>query len=101
MQVVDKYLEMLYKNKLRGRLITGKDIGIITPYRRQVQKLQQMCSKRGYKDITVGSVEQFQGQEKLIIIISTVRSQSNLLHFDYKYHLGFLCSEKVNNVDLL
>lgn len=73
----------------------GQDIGIVTPYRRQMQKLDSMCKKRGYKDITVGSVEQFQGQEKLIIIISTVRSQSNLLHFDHKFHLGFVSNKKV------
>ncbi len=42
----------------------------------------------------VGSTEQFQGQERKIIIISTVRSQVELLKEDFEFNLGFLKNPK-------
>lgn len=49
----------------------------------------------------VGTVEMFQGQEKMIIIISTVRSQSKTGHLmDKRFKLGFLASNERTNVAL-
>lgn len=47
-------------------------------------------------EIEVGTVEVFQGREKRIIIISTVRSKPSLLKLDKQYNLGFVRNEKVN-----
>lgn len=93
-----RYLKDLIDNRLKGRKITEKDIGVIAPYRKQVQKIRKVCDKSNWKEITIGSVEQFQGQERLIIVISTVRSQLKLLKFDNKFHLGFLNNPKRFNV---
>ena len=54
-----------------GTGINPKDIGIISPYADQVNLIQDKIP------IEVKSVDGFQGREKEIIIISTVRSNKN------------------------
>lgn len=55
------------------------DIGIISPYRLQCEFIHLTCKKHGFHDITVGTVEKFQGQERKIIIASTVCSSEDEL----------------------
>lgn len=74
------------------------DIGIITPYARQAQKIRKLLKHLNFPDIKVGSVETFQGQEKRCIILSTVRAESDLLSVDRKFNLGFVCNAKRFNV---
>ena len=47
-----------------------------------------------WKEVTVGSTEEFQGQERRVIIITTVRSQPDLLQHDFTHKLGFLRNPK-------
>ncbi|KAG4069838.1 hypothetical protein HA402_009545 [Bradysia odoriphaga] len=55
------------------------DIGIVSPYRLQCNMIRKRCHQNGYRHITIGSTEQFQGQERKVIIMSTVRSGSSNL----------------------
>lgn len=48
----------------------------------------------------VGTVEEFQGQEKPLILLSTVRSTESELVTDQKYALGFVSQPKRFNVAL-
>ena len=73
-------------------------VGVVTPYRKQVQKLEQLLHNAGLDEVKVGSVEEFQGQERKVIIISTVRSNKDFLPFDYAHNLGFLSNPKRFNV---
>ncbi|XP_078090742.1 RNA helicase Mov10l1 [Mustelus asterias] len=74
------------------------EIGVIAPYQKQVQKIRILLRSVYLSDIKVGSVEEFQGQEKLVIIVSTVRSSEENLCEDNSYVLGFLSNHKRFNV---
>lgn len=72
---------------------------MITPYRKQVQKIRESLSMKDPRsEIKVGSVEEFQGQERRVIILSTVRSNTEHLQHDAKFNLGFLRNPKRFNV---
>ncbi|XP_011917829.1 PREDICTED: putative helicase Mov10l1 isoform X1 [Cercocebus atys] len=77
--------------------VSTSDIGVITPYRKQVEKIRILLRNVDLMDIKVGSVEEFQGQEYLVIIISTVRSNEDRFEDD-RYFLGFLSNSKRFNV---
>lgn len=51
-------------------------------------------------EIEIGSTENFQGREKRLIIISTVRSIRNNLSYDAKFRVGFLADKRRFNVAL-
>jgi len=74
------------------------DIGVITPYRQQVLKLKKALDSLELPDVKVGTVEQFQGQEREVIIISTVRSTVKHNEFDRAHNLGFLSNPRRFNV---
>lgn len=79
--------------------VMPKEIGIITPYRKQVEKIRnQMKKVHGTNDIKVGSPEEFQGDERRVIIISTVRASADQLAGDQFFKLGFLRNPKRFNV---
>ncbi|KAG1654294.1 putative helicase mov-10-B.1 [Nymphon striatum] len=100
LDVVIDYVKKLLKTS-NSVVLKPKDIGIISPYRKQVQKIRTALQKLKMdkiQDLHVGSTEEFQGQERRIVIISTVRSCPDLLAMDYEHHIGFLRNPKRFNV---
>ena len=88
-----------YMKQLIDHGIDEDDIGVITPYRRQVQKLKRRLEDRGWGDVTVGTTEEFQGQERKVIIVSTVRSSPTIHHVGNIYNLcSFFCSSTGHHV---
>lgn len=104
------YLEELLNVGVNGIQFVETDVGIISPYKKQVRHdetivvfcitiildilfqctyIEEACRKKGWRDIMIASVEQFQGKEKKIIIVSTVRSKSD--------NIGFLNNFRVKN----
>ncbi len=76
LQTLQQYLEKIGKQRILEESI---DVGIISPYRAQVQLLRKELRKReffrSYRHLlTVNTVDGFQGQERDIILISLVRS---------------------------
>ncbi|XP_014598583.1 PREDICTED: probable RNA helicase armi [Polistes canadensis] len=78
--------------------ISADDIGIITPYQKQVMQIRQLLLESNITCPKVSSVEGFQGQERKIIILSTVRSSTSFIKEDIKHALGFVASPKRLNV---
>jgi len=79
-----------------------KDIGIITPYARQVQMLQEQLNAcgRDLSEVEIGTVEHFQGQERAVIILSAVRSSTRTqeLAEGARRPIGFLSDPRRLNV---
>ncbi|AQL09697.1 putative RNA helicase SDE3 [Zea mays] len=88
----------IIRNLTRGEDVHESDIGVITPYRQQVAKIKKALEAFEMPSFKVGSVEQFQGQEREVIIISTVRSTVKHNEFDKFFNLGFLSNHRRFNV---
>ncbi len=78
-KIVDEYIDA-------G--IEKDDIAIITPYRAQVEQLRKIIS-----DIEIDTVDAFQGREKDLVIISSVRANDENI-------LGFLTDKRRLNVSI-
>jgi ATP-dependent RNA/DNA helicase IGHMBP2 len=97
-----KYLEELIKRIGIAKIKTNNwNIGLIAPYKAQVRKFNEMLFEtynfpnlRSFSEfLTIDSIDGFQGQERDIIIISLVRSNS-------KGEIGFLSDTRRMNVAL-
>ena len=76
LMALQHYFSKIGKQRLLDERI---DVGIISPYRAQVQLLRRLLTKREYfkpfrRMISVNTVDGFQGQERDVIVISLVRS---------------------------
>ncbi|KAJ8920487.1 hypothetical protein NQ315_005356 [Exocentrus adspersus] len=100
MQMVLKYVQALtnYSFNDPEHTVLPEQIGVVTPYIRQMYKIRDMLRTNNFEGVDVGTTESFQGREKRVIIISTVRAKHNLLAYDRKYNLGFVRNEKRFNV---
>lgn len=86
---VKAYVNQLLINGINGKQILPDDIGIVSPYKAQRSKLKDAF--KNFPGIEIGTAEYYQGREKMIIIITTVRSGKSI---------GFLKDEKRLNVAL-
>jgi len=76
LDTLQRYFEKIGKERLLEERV---DVGIISPYKGQVQLLRRLLQKDRYWKpfrslITVNTVDGFQGQERDVIVISLVRS---------------------------
>lgn len=65
----------------RAESLKQSDIGIVSPYKKQCKKIGLACRDNDWTDITIGTAEAFQGKEKAVMIVSTVRSGGQRLGF--------------------
>jgi len=79
LRTLEEYFQKIGKTRILDENI---DVGIISPYRAQVQYLKKQIRKREFfkpyrKFISVNTVDGFQGQERDIILISMVRANDD------------------------
>ena len=90
------------KDLVDNARIPPSEIAVIAPYHKQVTKIASLLKAPAYgeryKEIAVGTCEKMQGQERRVIIISTVRSSDDFLDDDRRFNLGFVSSPKRFNV---
>lgn len=87
-QLVKKFMALYSLNKIEWNAGT---LGIITPFRAQIALIRKICIEQGVdlKDITIDTVERYQGSAREIIILSTaVSSPSQLSMIISENHEG-------------
>ncbi len=87
------YFELIGRQRILDERL---DVGIISPYRAQVQLLRQLLRRSEFfkpfrRLITINTVDGFQGQERDIIVVSLVRSNDEA-------QIGFLRDLRRMNV---
>ena len=89
------FLQIIWlTKKLLKRGLNANDIGIITPYALQMRAIRKTLDK---PEIRVGTVEDFQGLERKVILISTVRTCIGCVPIDLSRKLGFVkCPKRIN-----
>eukprot|EP01062_Namystynia_karyoxenos_P074491 TRINITY_DN713_c0_g4_i1.p1 TRINITY_DN713_c0_g4~~TRINITY_DN713_c0_g4_i1.p1 ORF type:complete len:1116 (+),score=261.22 TRINITY_DN713_c0_g4_i1:74-3421(+) len=76
------------------------DVNVIAPFRTQVYRIRHALRLVGLKQVRVGTVEDYQGQEGRVIILSTVRSRAKFLPCDVKHRLGIVFNRRRFNVSI-
>src|SRR5574344_1013921 len=79
LKVLQEYFDKIKKERILEERL---DVGVISPYRAQVQYLRRLFTQEDYfkpfrKSISVNTVDGFQGQERDIILISLVRANED------------------------
>ncbi|KAL0388571.1 UNVERIFIED_CONTAM: putative RNA helicase SDE3 [Sesamum radiatum] len=90
--------KLAFKVVMKGKEVILRGSIELRLARQQVCKIRGALENIGKLNIKVGSVEQFQGQERQVIIISTVRSTIKHNEFDRVHYLGFLSNPRRFNV---
>ena len=81
--------------------VNPKDIGIITPYKRQIQELNTIINDGVSEEnkIEINTVDSYQGREKEYILFSTVRSNTGIVDDkEIDNPMGFVKDPKRLNV---
>jgi hypothetical protein len=88
-------IKLLLNNKNLN--LSTIDIGIICAFRSQILKMRIAMREEGFGNVNIGSVEDFQGQEVKIMIISTVLS-NRIPSMERKGCIGLLGDHRRFNV---
>ncbi|KAF8804411.1 P-loop containing nucleoside triphosphate hydrolase protein [Phlegmacium glaucopus] len=76
----------------------AKQIGVMAPWREQVWKMRERLRREGLSAVNVGTVEDYQGSERRVVVISCVRSNPRFVEEDVRKGLGLVSERKRMNV---
>ncbi|KAJ3818044.1 P-loop containing nucleoside triphosphate hydrolase protein [Lentinula raphanica] len=78
--------------------LQADEIGVMAPWREQVWKIREKLRQASLSRVDVGTVEDYQGREKRVVIISCVRSSGRFLMEDGQKGIGLVFEKKRMNV---
>ncbi|KAL1712139.1 P-loop containing nucleoside triphosphate hydrolase protein [Schizophyllum commune] len=98
--VVDTVKSLMADSARSVPPLQQREIGVMAPWREQVWKIRERLRKETLHAVDVGTVEDYQGRESRVCIVSCVRSRSRFLAEDQKKGLGLVFERKRMNVAL-
>ena len=99
-ELIDAYYSLNIKNGLECN--PSEEIGVIVPFRNQIAMVAHAINKKGTplcKDITIDTVERFQGSQREMIIFGTTitdKKQMDMLSSTVISADGYLTDRKLN-----
>lgn len=90
----EEVAEVLAKVREHISVVSPEEILIVAPYNNQVNAIRAALDKEGFEDVRVGTVDKFQGQEGMLLIISLACSSAD----DAPRGLDFLLDRNRLNV---
>ncbi|RDB23524.1 RNA helicase Mov10l1 [Hypsizygus marmoreus] len=97
-QIVGIIKSLVQEGQASSPPLKPADIGIMAAWREQVWKLRERLRNEKLNAVDVGTVEDYQGRESRVVIISCVRSSERFLQEDMEKGLGFMLEKKRMNV---
>ena len=92
-------VDIICKICFEGRAST-EDIGVMAPYRSQVVLIRKLLRGKNLGGVNVGTIEDYQGVEKNIIVLSLTRSNLDFVNEDIKQRVGLFEQPMRMNVAL-
>lgn len=98
--VVDQIKELI-SPEADHKKVEFSDIGVVTPYKMQCKIIGKLCNRLKFDGITIGTAEIFQGQEKPIMLLSTVRTGRTLGFVNSAQVSCCICEHKFYEIGFL
>ncbi len=96
---VVQLVQQLLVSPAVGACLRPASVGVVTPYYKQVRLVRAVLRAAGLGDVRVGSVEDYQGQEEMVLIVSCVRSSRRWLAHDRDgINIGLMFNARLLNV---
>jgi superfamily I DNA and/or RNA helicase len=79
-------------------IVSPKDIAVICPFREHVNRMRNVLRSKGFRDVDVGTVENYQGGERRITILNCIRATARFLEWDKEKGRGMIGERRRFNV---
>ena len=89
---------LLTKKNTPGTRVLPHEVAVITPFREHVVRMRVALRALNLADVSVGTVENYQGGEMRVTILNCVRSKERFLDWDKKKGRGVIGERRRFNV---
>ena len=90
----------IVKSLITVSSVGSASIGVMAPFRSQVFLIRSLLRNEGFSGVNVGTIEDFQGIEMEVVILSLTRSTTGFLSHDIDRRIGAFGQRKQANVAL-